>query len=107
MNFSSGSINEHWALAVKTELANQVMNFSRLVSSRSKSLEAVSSGLQVSAESGVLGASRIDIIKMAKFWLSIAALSLLKDSKWLELSSVWQSLKVCKLFVISMVTNFS
>ncbi|MCP9259804.1 MYCB2 [Dirofilaria immitis] len=37
--------------------------------------------------------TRSNMLKSGKFWLAVAALSVLKESQWLELSSLWQSLQ--------------
>uniref|UniRef100_A0A915ATT0 RCR-type E3 ubiquitin transferase n=8 Tax=Parascaris univalens TaxID=6257 RepID=A0A915ATT0_PARUN len=90
---SHGSINEQWTLSVRTELANQVMNLARLNAGESASSERIAAATEVSTESGTLCTSRLSILKSGKFWLSVAALALLKEARWLELSTMWQSLQ--------------
>ncbi|VDM40401.1 unnamed protein product [Toxocara canis] len=60
------------------------------------SSDRIAIAAQGSSEPGMLTPSRLHILKSGKFWLSIAALSLLKEAQWLELSSMWQSLQANK-----------
>uniref|UniRef100_A0A0M3JB00 B box-type domain-containing protein n=2 Tax=Anisakis simplex TaxID=6269 RepID=A0A0M3JB00_ANISI len=98
---SNGSISEQWTQSVRIELANQVMNLARLNAAESNSCDriamiATTSATQTSSESNTLSSSRLQILKSGKFWLSVAALSLIKEAKWLELSSMWTSLQANK-----------
>lgn len=104
-------LNEHWTIPVRTEIANEIMNLTSLNITHSYGSDH--SG-KVAAEETATGEtnnsdvsecmntnnSRPSMLKSGKFWLAVAALSLLKESQWLELSSIWRSLQVSFLFCI-------
>ncbi|VBB27565.1 unnamed protein product [Acanthocheilonema viteae] len=103
-NLSEGLLNEYWTIPVRTEIANEIMNLTCLNITHSYGSDH--SGRTVAEENAIGGPnssdvpefintnnSRPNMLKSGKFWLAVAALSLLKESQWLELSSVWQSLQ--------------
>lgn len=93
-HFSDGLVNERWTIPVRTEIANQIMCLANLSISASDSGEKTINETQCASELLMGGNSWMAVLRNGKFWLSVAALSLLKDSQWLELSSVWQSFQV-------------
>ncbi|VIO97478.1 B-box zinc finger family protein [Brugia malayi] len=106
-NLSEGLLNEYWTVPVRTEIANEIMNLTSLNITHSydsdNSGKIATDGKDESASGQAnssdfsefinTGNSRSKMLKNGKFWLAVAALSLLKESQWLELSSVWQSLQ--------------
>lgn len=103
--FSEGLLNEYWTVLVRTEIANEIMNLTSL--NITHSYDADHSGRLVTEESATgepnssdvseimnTNNSQANMLKSGKFWLAIAALSLLKESQWLELAPLWQSLQV-------------
>uniref|UniRef100_A0A1I7W188 RCR-type E3 ubiquitin transferase n=1 Tax=Loa loa TaxID=7209 RepID=A0A1I7W188_LOALO len=103
-NLSEGLLNEYWTMPVRTEIANEIMNLTSL--NITYSYDSDHSGKIATEENATeepncsdfsefLNAnnSRPSMLKSGKFWLAVAALSLLKESQWLELSSIWQSLQ--------------
>lgn len=101
---SSGAISDQWAFAIRTELANTVMNLARVFATSSLSSESVAS-TSASTQSSMSFTSRTALcLKTVQFWLAVAALGMINDASWLELSSTWRSLKVQQgLFVVNSV----
>ncbi|VDK87337.1 unnamed protein product, partial [Litomosoides sigmodontis] len=103
-NLSEGLLNEYWTVLVRTEIANEIMNLTSL--NITHSYDADHCGRVVTEERAMgepngsdvsefmnTNNSQANILKSGKFWLAVAALSLLKESQWLELSPLWQSLQ--------------
>ncbi|KAK0411800.1 hypothetical protein QR680_005853 [Steinernema hermaphroditum] len=78
---ASSEFNENWALAVRTALANNVMKLVRYASGDVSSL--------VTSSDSMRSVKNTAIVKSAKFWISMSALSLIKDVEWLQLSPMW------------------
>ncbi|TKR87164.1 hypothetical protein L596_011612 [Steinernema carpocapsae] len=78
---ASSEFSENWALAMRTALANSVMKLVRYASGDVSSL--------VTSSDSMRSVKNTAIVKSAKFWISLSALSLLKDVEWLQLSPSW------------------
>lgn len=74
---------------MQTEIANQVMALAVLFS------DGLTSSLEKRTEmptnSTIQTSKRLQSVQ---FWLGVAAVSLIPDPKWLELSEAWRQLKV-------------
>ncbi|VDN26153.1 unnamed protein product [Gongylonema pulchrum] len=97
-DLSEGLVNERWTVPVRTEVANEIMNLTCLNLSPSLSSDQMPTIADISASivtEAINGSSNpwSSILKKGKFWLAVAALSLLKDPQWLELSPTWQNLQ--------------
>lgn len=95
--FSEGVINELWTAGVRLEIANQIMNLGCLSAEQCRTQKLKSSeSSSISDRSMRNNDCRMSLLKMAKFWVSVAALSLLRNTHWLELSPIWQKLQVVR-----------
>ena len=91
---TSGAISDQWAFAIRTELANTVMNLAKVFATSSLSSESVAS-TSASTQSSMSFTSRTALcLKTLQFWLAVAALGMINDVSWIELSPTWRSLKV-------------
>ncbi|VDO78227.1 unnamed protein product [Onchocerca flexuosa] len=101
-NLSEGLLNDYWTIPVRTEIANEIMNLTSLnitYSCDGNLSERVATEESPTVESDIFEFMNTNnhqpsMLKSGKFWLAVAALSLLKESQWLELSSIWQSFQV-------------
>uniref|UniRef100_A0A915PSJ6 RCR-type E3 ubiquitin transferase n=1 Tax=Setaria digitata TaxID=48799 RepID=A0A915PSJ6_9BILA len=102
-DLSEGLLNGYWTVPVRTEIANEIMNltlFNIIPPYKDHSegiptdeVTAVLPNTSDISELTSTNNSWSNLLKSRKFWLAVAALSLLKDSQWLELSPTWQSLQ--------------
>lgn len=96
--FSDGCVNDRWKEAIKTEVAERIMELSKLDFNKCLNMDKnklSSRGRQISLmkSTSVLPA----FFKSDKFWLSTAALTVITSADWLELSPTWQKQKVLTL----------
>ncbi|MFH4976506.1 hypothetical protein AB6A40_003215 [Gnathostoma spinigerum] len=86
-------VDEKWMVVLRKEVAFHVMNLCQMNASDSLSSDRISTPNSASPLQSHLSSSRYTILKSKKFWLSVAALSILSDSFWLELSPIWQNMQ--------------
>lgn len=119
MLFSNGT--DQWALVMRTEIANQVMAlatifFDGFASSPEKQQNLVA---RITETGGFLKTSLLSTttntnnqnstivirtskrLRKAQFWLGVAALSLIPDPEWLEMSGAWRQLKVGFFYIFN------
>uniref|UniRef100_A0A914Z5E4 RCR-type E3 ubiquitin transferase n=1 Tax=Panagrolaimus superbus TaxID=310955 RepID=A0A914Z5E4_9BILA len=87
-DITTSKFSEHWAVAVKTELANTIMQLAQFVTLNSSSSSNL---IEPSVADAVSRTAQS--LKTSQFWLSVASLSLINDPKWLEFAPVWRTLK--------------
>ena len=88
---TSSDFGDSWAISVKTELANQIMNLSQILTLTSTSSSELTEPTLIEAVSKTTSS-----LKTSQFWLAVSALSLVNDPKWLELSPSFKLLKAKK-----------
>lgn len=94
-------------MAVRTEIANNLMNVSRLLTPSTRSNTVVERLSDVQSTSGTVRKDSLassaqtavtqkttESLRTVDFWLSVAALSVLTNSSWIELSPSWRNLRV-------------
>ncbi|KAE9549406.1 hypothetical protein FO519_007385 [Halicephalobus sp. NKZ332] len=88
---TSSDFGEPWAIATKTELANQIMNLSQILTLASTSSSELTEPTLTEAVSKTTSS-----LKTSQFWLTVSALALINDPKWLEHSPTFKLLKAKK-----------
>ncbi|EYC22759.1 hypothetical protein Y032_0016g2930 [Ancylostoma ceylanicum] len=79
----SGAFNEDWSVCMRRELATALLGVVQLTTSLSKSGSRESMNKE----------SVPSILNSKRFWLSVAALALVRDRSWLALSEKWNDVR--------------
>ncbi|KAI6241073.1 RCR-type E3 ubiquitin transferase [Aphelenchoides fujianensis] len=96
---ANGAATAQWTSAVRVELANNVMALTKLLAAAgflppSASSTDVPSASFSTAEAAGGSVQRAAVfLRSPQFWLSVSALAAVGDPAWLEMSTVWRSLK--------------
>uniref|UniRef100_A0A8L8Q1Q6 TNFR-Cys domain-containing protein n=1 Tax=Heligmosomoides polygyrus TaxID=6339 RepID=A0A8L8Q1Q6_HELPZ len=92
---SSGVFNEEWSVCMRRELATALLGVVQLTTSLSKS-----ASLESMSKEPVHS-----ILNSKRFWLSVAALALVRDRSWLALSEKWNDVRTPNKEPITLCEN--